>query len=301
MDGPAARGLFRTADRTNDLAPTRNRRLLTDDGKSKGEIIMSREALIEKGKAIRVRLGTVGEGGELAAGLDRLMTEAAYGSIWARPGLPLEDRMICVLSALGELQRLPQLKRYVGAALDLGLTPRAIQEVLIQCGLYGGIPIAENALEAAGEVFAARGVAPSMEMAPDVSAEELEAMGRRMMASLHGERATLGYAAPDNAASGELYRVAIVYGYGDIWFRPGLDKRGRMLCALACFTVMRLEGTLKKFAQSALKLGMTKAEVREAIMQTAPYGGFPVALTALAWVGEVMQPETTVAAGGRAD
>lgn len=249
---------------------------------------MSRDALIGKGEAVRAKLGLAGGDGELAAGLDRLVTEAAFGSIWARPGLPLTDRMICVLSALGELQRLPQLKRYVGAALDLGLAPRTIQEVLIQCGLYGGIPVTENALEAAAEVFAARGVVPSAETAPEVSAEQLEAMGRETMVALHGERSTLGYAAPDNAASGDLYRVAIVYGYGDIWSRPGLDKRGRMLCALACFTVMRLEGTLKKFAQSALNAGMTKAEVREAIMQTAPYGGYPVALTALAWVGEAM-------------
>jgi 4-carboxymuconolactone decarboxylase len=49
-----------------------------------------------------------------------------------------------------------------------------------------------------------------------------------------------------------------------------------------------LEGQLKKFAKSALNIGLTREEVIEALIQTAPYGGFPRALNALAVAGEVL-------------
>ena len=45
------------------------------------------------------------------------------------------------------------------------------------------------------------------------------------MQQLHGERATQGYAAPGNKVTGALYPLAIQYGYGEIWFRSGLDLR----------------------------------------------------------------------------
>lgn len=241
-----------------------------------------------RGEAMRARLGMAADGAEPAPGLDGFVTEAVYGGIWARPGLAPRERMICTLAALGQMQRLPQLRRHAAIALDLGLEPRAIQEIAVQCGLYGGVPVAENALEAVNAAFAERGVAPPAEIVPEVPLETLEAQGRELMEALHGERGQDGYAAPGNDMTAPLYQIAIRYGYGALWFRPGLDRRERMLCALACFTVLRLDGTLRKFAQSARNVGLTREEIREAVMQTAPYGGFPIALTALASLGEVL-------------
>jgi 4-carboxymuconolactone decarboxylase len=82
--------------------------------------------------------------------------------------------------------------------------------------------------------------------------------------------------------TGALYPLAIRYGYGEIWSRPGLAPRQRALVAVAAFTALRLPEQVAKFGQSALNLGLTKTEVIEAIIQTAPYTGFPPALNALA-------------------
>jgi len=67
-----------------------------------------------------------------------------------------------------------------------------------------------------------------------------------------------------------------------LWDRPGLGRRERMLCAVAAFTAMGLDGQVRKFSQSALNVGLTQEEIVEAIIQTGPYGGFPLALNALA-------------------
>jgi 4-carboxymuconolactone decarboxylase len=61
-----------------------------------------------------------------------------------------------------------------------------------------------------------------------------------------------------------------------------------MLVALASFTALGLDRQLKKFAASALNVGLTRAEIVEAVIQTGPYGGFPRALNGLGIVSEVL-------------
>jgi len=250
----------------------------------------TRAALRAQGEAMRSRLFGAAAPAVDWPGVDDLMSEAVYGTVWCRPGLALPDRMVAALAALGALVRLPALGRHVDAALDLGLERRAIGEVLLQAGLYAGFAGAEETLAAANAVFAARGLAPLAPERRDDALHSLTARGRELMESLHGERAYQGYAAGDNPVTGAMYPLAIQYGYGELWFRPGLERRQRALVAVAAFTALRLEGQVRKFGQSALGAGLSAEEVREAVIQTAPYGGFPPALNALAALSDVLGP-----------
>lgn len=248
-----------------------------------------REALRRRGKVVREELGLQRtEASEALPNFDDFLTEVAFGGIWDRPHLPRADRMICTLAVLGLGPHAAPLRQHVGAALDLGLEPRSILEVFMQAGLYGGFVTTETAARVAQEVFAARGVSVAAEQPRDDSNETLDARGRQVMAKLHGDRASQGYAAPGNAVTGALYPSAIRYGYGELWFRLGLDHRQRMLVAIAAFTALGLEGQLKKFGASALNLGLKKEEVIEAIIQTGPYSGFPRALNGLALLSDTL-------------
>lgn len=255
---------------------------------------MRRKDFANEGAALAGKLGLAAPGG--APGLADFAAEAGFASLWARPALAPEDRMIVVLTTLTQLQRLDAFSVHAAAALDLGLRPRAIQEIVVQCALYGGLPIAETALTVLATVFEARGLplpeaTPAEAQAMEMDLDELAAEGRRIMGDLHGERSGGGYAAPSDPATSALYEVAIRYGYGVIWSRPGLEWRERMLVALASFTALRLPDTLVKFAQSALGQGLTREQVVEAVMQTAPYGGFPPALTALSQLKPALFPD----------
>jgi 4-carboxymuconolactone decarboxylase len=219
------------------------------------------------------------------AGLANLLTEAAYGGIWTRPGLALRDRLICSIAALGVGPRLKALRRHLGAGLEHGLTAEAIREILVQASLYSGFSAAEETLALAGEVFAERGIQFPADPPEDASLEELDRRGAEFMAALHGSRATQGYASPDNPVTGQLYPAAIRYGYGEIWSRPGLEARERALVAVASFTALRLPEQVAKFGVSALNIGLTRTQVIEAIIQTAPLTGFPPALNALGAIG----------------
>lgn len=248
---------------------------------------MTRDTTRHRGTQLRGQLGLAAKT-EAVPGLDDFMAEVVYAGIWDRAGLAKPDRAICTLAALSVLQRLPPLRSVTATALDLGLSPRNILEVFVQVGLYAGFVTTETSAEAAAEIFAARGIVVPPEPPRTDSLEQLDQLGRDVMAKLHGDRANQGYAAPGNAITGELYPSAIRYGYGELWSRPGLDHRQRMLCAIAAFTAMGLESQLRKFAKSALNVGLTRQEVVEAVIQTGPYGGFPRALNGLAILSEVL-------------
>ena len=57
---------------------------------------------------------------------------------------------------------------------------------------------------------------------------------------------------------------------------------------MAAFTALRLDGQVKKFGQSALNMGLSRTEVIEAVIQTAPLSGFAPALNVLGGLSEVL-------------
>src|SRR3546814_14635709 len=129
---------------------------------------------------------------------------------------------------------------------------------MLQCGLYGGFAGAEETRATAGEVFAARGIV--LEDAPETNTvADLSERGDRLLQELHGKRGRQGYAAPGDPVTGALYPAAIAWGYGAIWFRPGLDRRPRALVAVAAFTALPLTDQLAKFGQSALRSAQPRA------------------------------------------
>ena len=249
---------------------------------------MTREDLRRQGEATRQRLFRDAAAHE-PNGFGTLLTEALHGAIWNRPGLAITDRMLCTLAALAVWPRLRQLRRHIGAALDLGLSAEAVREVLVQAGLYAGFSAAEETLALMAEVLAERNLPPPPDPPTDASLDELAERGHALMHEVHGERSRQGYAAPDNPVTYALYELAIQYGYGEIWFRPGLERRQRALVAVAAFTALRLPEQARRFGQDALNLGASRTEVIEAIVQTAPHSGFPPALNVLNALSDVLR------------
>ena len=257
-----------------------------------------REETRERGRTLQARLFHPDEQfsanflDSVVPGFSALSEELVLGQIWSRAGLLARDRMICTLAALGAIERLPQLRRCIPAALDLGLSPRSIGEILLQSGLYGGFALTENTAAVAREVFAERGIRVEDDLDPAATSDELRRRGQEVLRRLHGARGQEGYAAPDNPVTGALYGLAIEYGYGVLWHRPGLEIRERALVAVAAFTALRLVDQVRKFGESALNVGPSRIEVREAVIQTAPYSGFPPALNALAALSPVLAEDT---------
>jgi 4-carboxymuconolactone decarboxylase len=248
----------------------------------------TRQELFQRGEAIRQQLQhrahpPAGPSPTSSVpGVSRLTTEVAFGAVWSRPGLTIQQRMTCTLAVLSVLQRLPQLRTYINSALNIGMAPRTVQEIFIHCSIYGGFPTMVNALNLAREVFDARSITVPDPVLPDASLEELEAKGRALRLELQGVKGQSGYAGTTPHLAADLFAVALQYGYGEIWHRPDLDQPSRLMCGLAAFTALGgCEPQLRGFLQAARNTGFSQQQIVEILMQTAPYGGFPKALNAL--------------------
>lgn len=83
----------------------------------------------------------------VAPDVSRYILEFAFGDIYARPGLTLQQReMITVTTLLTQGDTADQLKVHINGALNVGLKPKTIVETVIQCIPYVGFPKVLNAL-----------------------------------------------------------------------------------------------------------------------------------------------------------
>lgn len=81
----------------------------------------------------------------------------------------------------------------------------------------------------------------------------------------------------------DFARMTIEFAFGDLYAREALDLKSRELIAIAVLAASGRAGPqLRIHVQSAASSGITRAEIIEALMQTALYAGFPAALNALA-------------------
>jgi 4-carboxymuconolactone decarboxylase len=78
-----------------------------------------------------------------------LITRYAWGEVWARPGLDRRTRSCITLAVLAALHCEDEIPMHVRAALQHGLTPDEIQEVLLHTAVYAGVPAASSAFAAA--------------------------------------------------------------------------------------------------------------------------------------------------------
>ena len=171
------------------------------------------------------------------------------------------------------------MRIYVGTALNGLLSPLEIQEALLQCAAFAGLPAALNAMAAMRKVFEERGVTVDLPERPYVSIEELERRGRATRERLLG---SVGARNPVFDMVPGLRELLWRYPFGEIFHRPGLDTKSRVVCAVAALSALRANTQLGMYAREHARSGLTREELAEVMVQTGPYAGFPQMLNALA-------------------
>lgn len=90
---------------------------------------------------------------EFTAPFQDFISRYAWGETWTRPGLDRRSRSMVTLAILVSLGHLNEFSFHIPAALRNGLTKDEILEVLIQCGIYAGVPAANSAFAKANEIL----------------------------------------------------------------------------------------------------------------------------------------------------
>lgn len=248
------------------------------------------EERFQQGLEIRAKFGggtpiesTVPDSRELAPDLHRIAGEALFGSIWTRPALGLEHREMITLSVLTVLERETQLKRHISNALNMGLSPEQIVEVLIHVAFYGGIPAAYNALAIAKDVFDRQRIAfvPPSIYNPADDPEDLYRRGVAIRTQYMGEGSQERRGQPVTTAEKEFARLTTEYYWGSVWTRPGLDLQSRSICTLAALSSLGREGPLRSHIRGARHIGISQEEIIEVFIHTAFYVGLPFTRVAM--------------------
>jgi 4-carboxymuconolactone decarboxylase len=78
------------------------------------------------------------------------------------------------------------------------------------------------------------------------------------------------------------------YCFGDVWGRPGLDRKTRSLITLAALTALTKPNQLKVHIRGALANGATVEEIREVLLHTSVYAGIPCGVEAFNAAAEVL-------------
>ncbi|WFP79149.1 4-carboxymuconolactone decarboxylase [Mesorhizobium sp. WSM4906] len=84
----------------------------------------------------------------------QLITEAAWGTVWSRPGLTKRERSIVTLALLAALGHDDEVAMHVRATTNTGASRDDIREIFLHVAVYAGVPAANRAFKIAKEVFA---------------------------------------------------------------------------------------------------------------------------------------------------
>ncbi len=77
--------------------------------------------------------------------------------------------------------------------------------------------------------------------------------------------------------------------WGEVWTRPGLDKKTRSMLNLAMLTALNRPNEVRLHVRGAINNGVTKAEIQEVLLQTCIYCGVPAALESFRIASEVIK------------
>ena len=87
----------------------------------------------------------------------------------------------------------------------------------------------------------------------------------------------------------DMQELVTQYAWGDVWNRPGLDRKTRSLLNLAMLTALNRPHELKLHIRGALTNGVTQDEMKEVFLQTAIYCGAPAAIDSFRTAKEVFK------------
>lgn len=219
--------------------------------------------------------------GDAAAALyDRVVqTHNSLGrylaAVWLETSLPRDVDLrrrqamrIAALATQGETGDM--LSSEVVAALEIGVLPEEIVEVMIHTIPYVGIPKALNSILATKQVLAERNLLPLSLQEPEWLDDERYDVGLHRINHAHPAAAP---ALADNLApiAPSLYRYIVAAAFGDIYGRPGLDYPQRQpVTIVALMAQGGVRNHLVTHVNGALNIGMSPIAITSALIDTIP-------------------------------
>jgi 4-carboxymuconolactone decarboxylase len=223
---------------------------------------------------------TINDSRMVAPALEKY-AQGPLAELWKRPGLTPRDRSIVTIAALIARNQTIEMPYHINLALDNGVQPREISEIITHLAFYSGWANAMAAVAVAKNVFAERRIgadqlpAASPTLLPlDKDAEEKRAAGVERQ---------FGHVAPGMVQ----YTTDVLFR--DLWLRPDLAPRDRSLVTVSALIASGQVAQIPYHLNRAMDHGLTQAQAAEVITHLAFYAGWPNAFSALPVAKEVFE------------
>ena len=203
------------------------------------------------------------------------------GDVWKRPGLSLRDRSIVTLAALIARNQTVEMANYLSLALDNGVKPAEVSEIITHLAFYSGWGNAMSAVAVAKDVFAARKITPDQLAAASPNLLALNEAAEADRAKRVGEQFGAVFPGVVQYTTDVLFR--------DLWLRPGLAPRDRSLVTISSLIASGQVAQLTGHLTIGMNNGLTQTEIAEAITHLAFYVGWPNVFSAMPVAKDVFE------------
>ena len=216
----------------------------------------------------------------------KIMEHFVFEEVVNEPGqeLPEDTRYLAILAALLGCQGLDVYREILPRALDGGLTPVMVKEVVYQAVDYLGIGRVMPFLTVTNDILTARGVKLPLPIQATATMENRLEKGVEAQAKIFGEHMKEAWKA------GHINRWLAANCFGDYYTRHGLDLKQRELITF-CFLMAQggCEPQLTAHAKGNMNLGNDKDFLVRVVSQCLPYIGYPRSLNAISCVNKAAE------------
>ena len=217
----------------------------------------------------------------VAPALEMYEQKFLVGDLWKRRGLSPRDRSVVTVAALIARDQTVELPHYIALALDNGVKPAEISEIITHLAFYTGWANAMDAIPAARDTFKSRNI--GADQLPPAAGPQLplDEAAEKQRATRVGEQ--FGQITPS------LVQYTTDALFRDLWLRPGLAPRDRSLVTVSALIATGQVAQITYHLNRAMDNGLTREEAGEVLGHLAFYAGWPNAFSAAPVVKDVIE------------
>ena len=217
----------------------------------------------------------------------------AFDEVLRHGSLPIRTRLIVQLAAIMGCHAVLEYRAMLVAALNVGVTPVEVKEILYQAVPYLGIARAYDFIGATNEILTQRGIAlplPGQSTTrPETRAEKGLAVQKQIIGSDTVDK--MRAAAPADLQHIQQYLAANCFG--DHYTRTGIDIPTRELITFSFLVAQGgCDAQVKGHVAANLSVGNTRATLIDVLTQLLPFIGYPRTLNGINAANEVVPAET---------
>lgn len=215
-----------------------------------------------------------------------LFDNFAFDEVVNQDDLDERTRFTAILATLIGCGGVDEYRVMLGAALNFGVMPIEVKEIVYQSVAYLGIGRTFPFLKATNEILRERGVNLPLEGQSTTAINDRLEAGEKAQIKIFGE-GMRGFANSGNAETRHINKWLVDNCFGDYYTRKGLDHRIREMITF-CFLAAQgdCEPQLISHAKANIRIGNDKAFLIKVVSQCLPYIGYPRSLNALRCVEE---------------